>query len=357
MTAEPTVPGPVPAPVDHRQLLAEIDAEVRRRREEGDYPPGFERELDALFDRFAPPSVSEDFDVVLERADQHAFVDVDVPVASRIPGGTLVKKVLRRLMVWFVQHVARQVTAFASTVVRAVRLLGRRVDRLEAAVPGSDPRVLDVAASLPRPDHSGWDRTVVGLLDRTPGRVAVADCGDARLLRGLVGAGIDAYGVEPRVDLADEAAAGGLEVRADDTLAHLRAVPEGALGGLVLVDVVERRPVGDLLELADLAASRLAPGGRLVLVSATPAGRADGAGPWVSDLAPFRPLHAATWERLLAERGLADLETRPGPAAGRLDPVPGDDPATEALNDRLARIDAALFGPASYVVTGVRPAP
>ena len=46
--------------LDLQQVLREIDDEVRARRAAGEFPPGMERELDLLFARFAPPTVSGD---------------------------------------------------------------------------------------------------------------------------------------------------------------------------------------------------------------------------------------------------------------------------------------------------------
>jgi len=341
--------------LDHRRLLAEIDAEVRERREEGDLPPGFERELDALFNRFAPPSISDDFDAVLERADQHAYIDADAPVASRIPGGTFVKKVLRKLTSFYVQHVARNVTAFASTIVRAVKLLGGRVERLEAAVPGADDRVLDAFARLPRTDLSEWTEAVVQVLGSVRGRVAVLEAGDGALLRAFAGAGLDAYGVEPDVPLADEVADAGLEVRADAAVDHLRRVPGDSLGGIVLVGCVERLPTGALVELAELSASRLAVGGRVVIVSAGPVSAAFGPAAVAADLAPARPFHAATWVHLFEQHGIIDLETRDGARIpGALQTVPGEGDVANAVNANVARLNDVLFAPASYLVTGTR---
>ncbi|MFN8035221.1 MAG: methionine biosynthesis protein MetW [Acidimicrobiia bacterium] len=339
--------------IDHRRLLAEIDAEVRERREEGDLPAGFERELDALFNRFAPPSISDDFDAVLERADQHAYVDADAPVASRLPGGTFVKKVLRKLMSFYVQHVARNVTAFASTITRAVKLLGGRVDRLEAAVPGADPRVLEAFARLARTDVGEWVPAVVELLATVEARVAVLEAGDGALLRALATAGVDAYGVDADTAAADELADAGLEVRADDVLAHLRRVPEAALGAVVLVGCVERLPVGALVELASLAPARVQPGGRIVVVSPDPAA-ARGADAVAADLAPARPLRAATWVHLLEQEGVVGLSARGSATRSGLQPVPGDDAVSAAVNANVARLDELLFPPSSYLVTGTR---
>lgn len=341
--------------LDHRRLLAEIDAEVRERRDEGDLPPGFERELDALFNRFAPPSISDDFDAVLERADQHAYIDADAPVASRLPGGTFVKKVLRKLTSFYVQHVARNVTAFASTIVRAVKLLGNRVQRLETAVPGADQRVLDAFARLSRTDHSHWTPTIVELLAGTTGRVAVLEADDGALLRVLVAVGVDAYGVEPDVARADELADAGLEIRADGVIEHLRRVPEAGLAGVVLVGCVERLPVGALVELAELAATRVAIGGRVIVVSANPAATTAGAAAVAADLAPARPLREATWVALLSERGIGELDERAGsPPNNALQAVPGDSDVAATVNANVARLNELLFAPASYLVAGTR---
>ena len=91
----------VPAPIDTRSLAAEIEAEVRARRAAGEYPPGFERELDVLFDRFAPPEVSNDFDAALERSEDLVVMDPVIPVASRNPALGFVKRLVSKLIGWY----------------------------------------------------------------------------------------------------------------------------------------------------------------------------------------------------------------------------------------------------------------
>ena len=60
------------APLDFDRLRREIDAEVRARRASGAYPPGFERELDAVFARYAPPAASDDIESVTDQAEEAA---------------------------------------------------------------------------------------------------------------------------------------------------------------------------------------------------------------------------------------------------------------------------------------------
>ena len=122
--------------IDHRRLLEEIDAEVRRRRESGDLPADFERELDLAFARFAPVhAIGDDFDQVVERAEQSAFVDVLAPTQSAQPLVGHVKRIIRKAIIWEVRYVAQQVGGFSVAITRAVRLLGRRVDALEEVAP------------------------------------------------------------------------------------------------------------------------------------------------------------------------------------------------------------------------------
>jgi hypothetical protein len=294
--------------VDIHKLAAEIEAEVRARRAAGEYPPGFERELDRLFDRFAPPEVSNDFDAALERAEDLVIVDPVIPVASNSPVLGVVKRVMSRLIGWYHVWVAQQISALATAINTALRLLGGRVVELEHAT-GDIARARGVGARIAAVrDDSAWETPVTNALRGCAGRVAVVECGDGGLLFSLVSAGLDAYGVEPRSSVADIALGRGLEVRVDDGAAHLHAVGAAALGGLVLRGLVERAPLCELLLLIDAAAAKLAPGGRLVVCSLRREvwGREGTAAE--ADLVAGHPLHPDTWEAVLPDLGFADVQ-------------------------------------------------
>jgi hypothetical protein len=300
---------------DLDRVLREIDDEVRARRASGDFPPGFERDLDLIFARFAPAAASgDDLDALLAAADRASFIDVDVPTASDKPGVAPIKKGLRRLQAWYLRYLAQQVSAFATSTVSSLRVLAERVEALEAATPGASPVVLDELRHLPAPASGGdaEDAALAHLTGQT-GRVAVVESGDGTLLRRLAAAGLDAYGVEPRPDAADAAGTAGLEVRPDEPLAHLRDVAESALDGLLLVGSPDRLPLGAQVELADLAAHVLSDGGKVALVGSPPElwGRDD---PVLADLSPGRPLHAATWAHLLERRGFLSVSVEAGTA-------------------------------------------
>jgi hypothetical protein len=294
--------------VDIHKLAAEIEAEVRARRAAGEYPPGFERELDRLFDRFAPAEVSNDFDAALERSEDLVIVDPVIPIASRSPVLGVVKRVMSKLIGWYHVWLAQQISALATAINTALRLLGGRVVDLEH-VTGDVARARGVGARIPaRRDDGAWQASVTNALHGCAGRIALVECGEGLLLGSLVTAGLDAYGVEPRAAVADTALARGLEVRIDDGAAHLHGVGAAALGGLVLRGVVERAPLGELLLLIDSAAAKLAPGGQLVVCSLRRESWGRDATAAEADLVAGHPLHPDTWDALLPEHGFVEIQ-------------------------------------------------
>jgi hypothetical protein len=303
-------------PIDLQHVRREIEAEVRARRAAGEYPPGFEREMDALFARFAPPEASEDFDAALERAEETVALEPVIPIASRNPALAIVKRVVSKLIGWYHVWIVQQVTALGSTITHTLRLLGRRVDTVERLT-GDAARVRAAGARVTpeRPDDT-WGASVVAAFTGATftavgGRVLVAECGRGGLLGQLTAAGVDAYGVEPRRDAADDAVERGLEVRLDDAVGHLDGVEKESLHGVVLRACVERLTTGELLELADVAAARVAPGGVVVVCSLTRAAWGTDATAVEADLSPGHPLHAATWRAIFEERGFDDVTTAP----------------------------------------------
>lgn len=332
--------------IDHRRLLAEIEEEVRRKRESGDLPPHLERELDIVFARYAPVrALDGDFEQVLTRAEQATFIDVLAPTASSRPGIPHVKRVLRKSVVWIFRYVAQQASGFNEAIARAVRLLGKRVDALEEATGTRSIAPLvgsDAAAVMPDADH--WLPVLVDALRDVQGRVLHVECGNGDLVRALVDKGVDAYGVQPEGAPSDAE----LDIRIDGVMEHLGKVPDGALAGIVLSGCVDRFPKAALLRLADQAVARLAPGGVLAVVGTDPTAWERDRSPVEVDLGAGRPLHAATWAHLLAERGLDATAVHDGPRRR-----PAEVP--EELGEWGARIDALLFPPASFAVVATRP--
>ena len=102
----------------------------------------------------------------------------------------------------------------------------------------------------------------------------------------------------------------GLEIRIDAGAAHVQSVGTGALGALVLRGVVERAPIGELMQLLEAVAGRVVVGGRVIVCSMTRAAWGRGSTAAEADLVPGHPLHPDSWQFLLAEYGFADVRVQ-----------------------------------------------
>ena len=164
----------------------------------------------------------------------------------------------------------------------------------------------------------------------------VLEAGDGALLSAICERGVDAYGVDPRVDSVDAARRRGVDVRLDDVTGHLQAVAPGDLAGVVLRACVERLAAGELLQLLDLATRAFRAGGRCIVVERDTAGVGSNRSRVEADLARGRPLHPETWVRLLEAQGYDGVDVRTLGDEGGLTPVAGDGPDAAVVNANLA---------------------
>jgi hypothetical protein len=340
------------AGIDTRKLVAEIEDEVRRKRATGELPADFERELDNVFARYAPVGALDlDFDQVLEKIEENTVIDTAAPLESSRPVVPQAKLVVRKAIGWNVRYVASQVSSMVQALSRALRLLGERVDALEAQSPAAAPEARAVRAGG---DLGEWHGVVAEAVSGLTGRVLHGEAGAGSLVTHLVQTGVVAYGVEPDDDTALEGASRSLDIRADEVAAHLKLLEPGALDGIVLSGCVDRLALGGQLDLLDLATTRLAGGGRLIVLGTDPGawGRARSA--VQADLAPGRPLHADTWVALLESRGFEQIDVRDGAALETLQSVPDDVAGAHEINANVALLNARLFRPPSYAVVATK---
>ena len=207
-----------------------------------------------------------------------------------------------------------EVQAAMAQVVEAFRFLAARVQTLEERLARQDRPIEGAAWLIPARALGEWVRPVVDhMVSAAPaGEVLHADCGEGELLGSLLGSGVAARGVEPRGGVALRALEQGYAVSITEVVEDLAARPSGSLGGLVLSGVVDRLPLHAILLVLSEAHRVLALGAPIVVVATEP-GRAGAERDVVADeiLAPL-PLHARTWEVLLARANFAGA----GPVAG-----------------------------------------
>jgi hypothetical protein len=116
---------PDPPPPDVEAVVATLQAEVEAKRAAGAYPADL---LERLRTEFHP-------DEGLEPPEVWVLVESARPLRSDRPvvGGAIVfgKRVVRRLLAWYVAPIARDQTRFNLAILRQVRALEERVARLE----------------------------------------------------------------------------------------------------------------------------------------------------------------------------------------------------------------------------------
>lgn len=294
--------------------MAEIAEEVALRRASGDLPPKLERELDELFLAHSPVAGrGGDFGDALRMVDAATFIDPVVPVESERAAGMFVKKSMRSVLLWYMGWVTHQVSQSASAVSRALHIVDERLQELERRVeaqqvPGSS--VVEFAGQ--QQADAWWVEPAVGAVLKAPGRILHVACGDGWLVRRIVAAGGDAYGVDPRSQIVDRAELGAVDLRGESVTDHLRAVAGAGLGGVVLSGIVDGMAAGERSHLLTLVATRLAPGGTLVIHSATRQAWEAADAPPEADLAAGRPLRPEAWCQLLQHSGY-DAAAQTGP--------------------------------------------
>lgn len=314
---EPEVAVPQDPAAYVAQVMAEIEEDVRVRRASGDLPPKLERELDELFLAHSPVAGrGGDLADALRMVDAATFVDPVVPVDSDRAAGAFVKKGMRSLLLWYVGWITHQISQFASAVSRTLHIIDGRLKELERQVEVQRVRAAGVVEFPGLHDAAAWwVEPAITALAPVKGRILHAASGDGWLVRRIGEAGGDAYGVDPRVSVVEGGTLGILDLRDEDLADHLRAVAPAGLGAMVLSGVVDGMAGGERDQLLALIATRLAPGGVLVLHSVTKSRWEQPDAPLDADLSPGRPLRAEVWQHLLAQGGYhASVQAGPGDA-------------------------------------------
>jgi hypothetical protein len=127
------------ADVDLDQIVAELDAEVRRRRMRGDYPEGLEQQLSSEFDAMMRAIDRDEVDttrlgqLVDGIAGATAHVSNDALTASRVPFGSGVHATTGRLIARHSAHLATNVRTLGASVTEAMDEVRRLVDAQRAA--------------------------------------------------------------------------------------------------------------------------------------------------------------------------------------------------------------------------------
>jgi len=147
-------PDALPAAVSRDELprsaLADEIVEAARRREaEPGFPAAQLTRIRAAASRLAASEFRPDdlrhAALLLER---QATIDLQVPTASRVPGVSLLKRSLKKLMIWYLRYLGHQISAFGQATARFGVTVANRMDAVEADVATLDDRVARLEAAL-----------------------------------------------------------------------------------------------------------------------------------------------------------------------------------------------------------------
>ena len=179
-------------------------------------------------------------------------------------------------------------------------------------------------------------------------------CGRAELVEMLARRGVEAIGVDTDPSMVAEARDRGLDVRQVDGNSFLRSREPGSLGAIIATHLVEHLEFADLVELLELAATRLRPGGVFIAETPNPTSLVVLGNSFILDPTHLRPLHPSLLTFLCEGAGFRDVRLRfHAPASDYHLPMidePDAPPWTKRINEAFAKLNQVLFGPQEYAL-------
>ena len=191
-----------------------------------------------------------------------------------------------------------------------------------------------------RPEAQVRERQAI-YRDALAGRRRVVDlgCGRGELLELLRELGVSAYGIDVDADFVAQARAKGLEIVQQEAVTHLEALEPGAVDTIVASHLIEHLPPTTFFRLIELAGTKLAPDGLMILETPNPTSVLGGSVNFHRDPTHVHPIHPDTLAFLCEQAGFSNVEVRP------LVPVPTDQrlPVTAPGEGELAaHVDAVV---------------
>ena len=354
-----------PEEIDVAALYEQLRAELRRGPSDGDPAGAGMAATRALAERFWP--------VTAER---------------EVGGGPkgFVKRVLRKLMRWYVDPLAADQRIFNDSVLKLLDALSERADDAGAARERAERLVRELEERLARlerrgragggdagagpvtvatqpsaaavPDYFAFESRMRGsvesvrerqrgYVDDFRGQAPVLDvgCGRGELVALLGEAGVEARGIDADADMVAYARGERLDVEQADAVSYLEGVTDGSLGGIFMGQVVEHLPPATLVRVLELAVAKLRPGGLLVAETINPLSPL-ALRNYFADLTHAQPLVPETLQLLARQAGFAEAGIRflNEPAERLTEP---DDPVIAA---NVRRLNELLFGPLDYAL-------
>jgi 2-polyprenyl-3-methyl-5-hydroxy-6-metoxy-1,4-benzoquinol methylase len=278
------------AELDVAALFEQLRDELRRGPSDGASGAAAIAATRALAERFWPVTAERD--------------------VGRGPKG-FAKRVLRKVMRWYVEPLAADQRMFNDAVLKLVDVLSERADEGEAARERAERLLRELEERVARMERRGREGGTVGAVvpatvAAQPAAAAVPDyfayesrmrgsveairerqrryvdvfrdaapvldigCGRAELVGLLRDAGVQARGIDADADMVAYARGDGLDIEQADALDSLQGLGDETLGGIFMGQVVEHLPAATLARVLELAARKLRGGGVFVAETINP---------------------------------------------------------------------------------------
>ena len=193
-------------------------------------------------------------------------------------------------------------------------------------------------------------------------------CGRGELLELLRQNGVGARGVDTNDGMVRLCRARGLDVAQGDALGFLEQQPDGSIGGLAAIQVVEHFEPAYLLRFLEAAFHKLRAGAPMVLETINPACWMAFFETYIRDVTHKQPLHPETLRYLVQTSGFTSVDVHfrsPVRESDRLERVSGAEavlagaPAAltsviEAVNDHAEKLNSRLFSSMDYAIIARR---
>jgi hypothetical protein len=234
-----------------------------------------------------------------ELASARALAERFWPVtAERDAGGGakgVVKRVLRKLMRWYVEPLAADQRVFNDATLKLVDRLSERADNAVAARERAERLLRELEERLTRlerrgrggggaapatvaaqpsagavPDYFAFESRMRGSVEavrerqrpyvddfRAQAPVLDVGCGRGELVALLRQSGVEARGIDAEADMVAYARGDGLPVEQADAVSYLEGLADDSLGGIFMGQVVEHLPPPTLVRVLELAGAKL----------------------------------------------------------------------------------------------------
>lgn len=187
-------------------------------------------------------------------------------------------------------------------------------------------------------------------------------CGRGELLSLFKDAGISAKGIDLNPAMVAACQERGLDAAAGDAIQFLEQQPDGSLGGLIAIQVVEHLEPTLLTRFLATAFLKLRPGAPLVLETINAACWMAFFETYLRDLTHARPLHPDTLKFLVQSAGFANADVRFRAPVRDEDRLPRVGPQADARLQELAdvinahadQLNGRLFTSMDYAVVARR---